>query len=108
MDLATTFMRRFMKLQWMMIAIVIVAILTGGGPPLVSQTIHRWKLSLAMTIDNASMASACAAQAKLCRSTNPSRAAVLEKRAAIHAAKSQAWRRVLYQPWRLHPLAKIP
>jgi hypothetical protein len=51
-----------MKLQWMMVAVVIAAILTWGAPSLVSQAMDRWKLAQDMARDNARLAATFAAR----------------------------------------------
>jgi hypothetical protein len=98
--------RHFMKIQWIMVAVVIVAIRSWGVPPIPSQMSERRRDCQAKAVFYASVAARCRAQAKAFAGTQDRlRAKELERE---NTRKSQAYRRVLRQPWRLYPTVEIP
>jgi hypothetical protein len=98
-------MRRFLKLQWMMVAVIIVGILTWGGPAFVRQTRRRWMACQDQMKFHAKQAAMYAARAKANKSRCPNAAAHLEELAAFHTTKSQECRQALDRPWRFLPLS---
>jgi hypothetical protein len=101
-------MRRFLKLQWMMVAVIIVAILTWGVPPLLREARHRRRLAQSEAAFHAREAARFAALATRIANRSPTGAARYRERSAFHARRSKDYRRVLNQPWKLYPLAEFP
>jgi hypothetical protein len=101
-------MRRFLKLQWMMVAVIIVAILTWGVPPLLREVRRRRSVAQFQAAFHAREAARFAALATRTANRRPTTATRYRERAAFHARRSQDYRRVLQQPWWLYPLAEFP
>jgi hypothetical protein len=98
-------MRRFLKLQWMMVAVIIVGILTWGGPAFVRRTARRWTTCQDQMKLHAKEAVKCAALAKANKNRRPNFAAYMEKQAVFHASKGLECRRALNRPWQFLPFS---
>jgi hypothetical protein len=95
-------MRRFAKIQWMMVAVIIAALLSWGGPAFVSVTKERWTMCQFYASYHSKQAAFCVARAKANAARRPALAARMEERAAFHAAKSAEYGR----PWALFRLGR--
>jgi hypothetical protein len=98
-------MRRFLKTQWVMVAVLFVGVLAWGGPAFLKQTGRRWMLCQDRMKLHAKQAAIYAARAKAFKGGRPNAAARLEKWAAFHSARSQQYRGALNRPWRFLPLS---